>query len=55
MSSAKAFLSSSSIIALPPYFTTTTLPWYFISHGSAPARVLGAACDRVGLLVRLGS
>ena len=39
MSSAKAFFSSSSIIALPPYFTTTTLPWYFISHGRAPARV----------------
>jgi hypothetical protein len=24
-------------MALPPYFTTTTLPWYFFSHGSASA------------------
>ena len=33
----EGLLQSSSIIALPPYFTTTTLPSYSISHGSAPA------------------
>ena len=44
MSSAKAFFRSSSIIALPPYFTTTTLPWYFISHGRAFASV-SAVCE----------
>ncbi len=27
MSSAKACFSTSSVMALPPYFTTTTLPW----------------------------
>ena len=34
---------SSSIIALPPYFTTTILPWYCFSHGSASARVRALA------------
>ena len=38
-------------MALPPYFTTTILPWYFISHGSAPARV---AAFGVGLRFGLG-
>ena len=38
MSSAKARLSTSSVIALPPYFTTTIFWWYCFSHGSAPAR-----------------
>ena len=42
MSSAKACLRVSSIIALPPYFTTTTLPWYSISQGRAPASVRAA-------------
>ncbi len=27
MSSAKAILRASSVMALPPYFTTTILPW----------------------------
>ena len=35
MSSAKACFSVSSVIALPPYFTTIVLPWYCFSHGSA--------------------
>ena len=35
MSSANARLSSSSTMALPPYFTTTILPWNALSHGSA--------------------
>ena len=39
MSSAKARLSLSSVMALPPYFTTMTLPWYFISQGRAAASV----------------
>ena len=38
MSSANASLSLSSVMALPPYFTTTTLSWYFCSHGRASAR-----------------
>ncbi|SKT20487.1 Uncharacterised protein [Mycobacteroides abscessus subsp. abscessus] len=37
MSSAKAFFSASSVIALPPYFMTTMVPCSFLSHGSAPA------------------
>ena len=41
MSSAKARLRTSSVMALPPYFTTTTLPWYCFSHGSAAARTCG--------------
>ena len=46
MSSANACLSVSSVIALPPYFTTIVLPWYCFSHGSASARVaaLAVAC-----------
>ena len=44
MSSANAFLRVSSVIALPPYFTTITLPWYFSSHGSAPASVAALSC-----------
>ena len=39
MSSANACLSVSSVMAFPPYFTTSTLPWYFFSHGSAFARI----------------
>ena len=39
MSSANAFLRASSVMALPPYFTTIVLPWYCFSHGSAAARV----------------
>src|SRR5688500_12078967 len=45
MSCAKAFLRSWSTIALPPYFTTITLPWYFISHGRAPARTVVRSCS----------
>ena len=45
MSSAKACFSSSSIMALPPYFTTTTFPWYSISQGRAPARVRAARVE----------
>ena len=41
MSSAKARLRASSVIALPPYFTTTTWPWYCFSHGRAPASDAG--------------
>ena len=46
MSSAKACLSASLVMALPPYFTTMTLPWYFFSHGRAIASVaaLSVAC-----------
>ena len=49
MSSANACLSFSSVMALPPYFTTTTLPWYFFSHGRASASVaaLSVACFHV--------
>jgi len=39
MSSANACFSVSSVIALPPYFTTMTFPWYFFSHGKAMASV----------------
>ena len=39
MSSAKAGLSSSSTIALPPYLTTTVRPWNRSSHGSASTSV----------------
>jgi hypothetical protein len=39
MSSANARFSVSSVIALPPYFTTIVLPWYSFSHGSAAASV----------------
>ena len=38
MSSANARLRTSSVMALPPYFTTTILWWYCFSHGSAAAR-----------------
>ncbi len=43
MSSAKARLRSSLIIALPPYLTTITLPTYRSSHGSASIRVSALA------------
>ena len=46
MSSANACLRVSSTMALPPYFTTMTLPWYFISHGNAAARVAAFAVHR---------
>src|SRR3954447_6315362 len=35
MSSANARCSETSVMALPPYFTTTVLPWNCSSHGSA--------------------
>ena len=35
MSSAKAALSASSTMALPPYLTTTVVPWKRSSQGSA--------------------
>ena len=41
MSSAKARCSSSSIIALPPYLTTTTLPW----NSSQPRQRVGQDGD----------
>ena len=47
MSSANARLRTSSVMALPPYFTTTILPWYRFSHGSAAARTCGL--DALGL------
>ena len=37
MSSANARRSASSVMALPPYLTTTTAPWKRCSHGSASA------------------
>ena len=37
MSAANAALSASSVIALPPYLTTTILPCSALSHGSASA------------------
>ena len=49
MSSAKARLRVSSVIALPPYFTTTIFWWYAFSHGSAAASVRALAWS--GLLV----
>src|SRR5688500_18761819 len=33
-------------MTLPPYFTTMTLPWYLISHGSASARVAALVVAR---------
>ena len=39
MSSANACFKVSSVMALPPYFTTIVLPWYSFSHGSASASV----------------
>ena len=48
MSSANACLRVSSVIALPPYFTTTILPWYCFSHGRAPARVAALAGSAAG-------
>ena len=33
-------------MALPPYFTTIVLPWYFISHGSASASVAALSVAR---------
>ena len=51
MSSANACFRASSVIALPPYLTTTILPWYRSSHGSASASTPGlcaAQCYRVG-------
>ena len=47
MSSAKARLRTSSVMALPPYFTTTILPWYCFSHGRAAARVAGLGLVRL--------
>ena len=47
MSSANACFSDSSVIALPPYFTTIVLPWYCFSHGSASASVAALAVARV--------
>src|SRR4051812_7801070 len=46
MSSANARFSPSSVMALPPYFTTMVLSWYCFSHGSAPARVAAFAVAR---------
>ena len=39
MSSAKARLSPSSVMALPPYLMTTVWPAYSASQGSASMRV----------------
>ena len=58
MSSAKARFSASSVIALPPYFTTMVLPWNSFSHGSASTRVAALAVARPqsrGLAVAVGS
>jgi hypothetical protein len=48
MSSANARFRVSSVIALPPYFTTTILPWYFFSHGRAAARTWAFCSGGVG-------
>ena len=49
MSSAKASCRSSEIMALPPYFTTTTSSRYCLSHGrdSMSVVALKAACSGV--------
>ena len=36
----------SSVIALPPYFTTTVRPWNRSSHGSASTRSVGLRAGR---------
>ena len=41
MSAAKACRSVSSVIALPPYLTTTILSCSCLSHGSASASTCG--------------
>ncbi len=48
MSSAKARCSSGSVIAWPPYLTTTTAPWKRASQGSASMSVaaLASAAER---------
>ena len=55
MSSANARLRTSSVMALPPYFTTTILPWYCFSHGSAAASVRASARSACWVVVVLRS
>jgi hypothetical protein len=43
MSAANASIRAGSVIALPPYFTTTVLPWNRASHGSASMSVAAFA------------
>ena len=53
MSSAKARRQASSTIACPPNFTTTTLPWNSLSHGSAPVRTATFWASPSGSLCRM--
>src|SRR4051794_21522949 len=51
MSSAKAAVSSGSVIAWPPYFTTTSAPWNRSSQGRASTRT-SAFCFAVLVMAR---
>ena len=52
-SSAKARCSAGSVIACPPYLSTTTAPWKRASQGSASTSVaaLASAAERSGEVV----